>query len=131
MERIENLLELSRACPVKMTAEIIEGKWSTLIIRELLYGKKRYSELQRALHGISPKILSSRLKFLEERGLLTRKAFATIPPTTEYALTPLGEKMKDVLLAMAIFGKELYDEAIYNDAAYAKNYDRENHLRRV
>lgn len=107
MERIEHLVEHSRACPVKMTAEIIEGKWSTLIIRELLYGKKRYSQLQKALQGISPKILSSRLKLLEERGLLTRKAFATIPPTTEYELTPLGEKMKDVLLAMAIFGNQL------------------------
>ncbi len=91
-------------CPVKKTAELIEGKWTTLVIRELLPGKKRYSEIQRALIGISPKVLTTRLRSLEAKGLISRKVFATVPPTTEYKLTRLGEKLKVVLNAMAEFG---------------------------
>ncbi len=94
-------------CPVKKTAGVIEGKWTTLVIRELLPGKKRYSEIQRALEGISPKVLTSRLRLLEERKLVTRTVYATVPPTTEYELTKLGNKLKGVLNAMAEFGQEL------------------------
>ena len=94
-------------CPVKITSEVLEGKWTTLVIRELLPGKKRYSEIQRALTGISPKVLTTRLRFLEERKLITRKVFATVPPTTEYELTTIGKKLEHVLNAMADFGLEL------------------------
>lgn len=94
-------------CPIKKAAEIIEGKWTTLIIRELLVGKKRYSEIHKALTGISPKVLAARLRMLEERELVTRTVFPTIPPTTEYELTNLGRKLEDVLKAMAVFGNEL------------------------
>lgn len=94
-------------CPVKKTAEVIEGKWTTLVIRELLPGKKRYSEIQRALDGISPKVLTSRLRLLEERKLVSRTVYATVPPTTEYELTKLGNRLKGVLNAMAEFGQEL------------------------
>lgn len=94
-------------CPVKKTAEIIEGKWTTLVIRELLPNKKRYSEIQRALSGISPKVLTSRLRLLEHRGLLTRTIYPTVPPTTEYELTEIGRKLEAVLEAMANFGVEL------------------------
>jgi len=93
--------------PCKKTAEVIEGKWTTLVIRELLPGKKRYSEIQRALEGISPKVLTSRLRLLEERKLVTRTVYATVPPTTEYELTDIGNKLKVVLNAMAEFGQEL------------------------
>ena len=94
-------------CPIKKSAQIIEGKWTTLVIRELLPGKKRYSEIQKALTGISPKILTARLRQLEKQNLLTRTIFATIPPTTEYELTALGRKLEAVLMAMAQFGAEL------------------------
>jgi len=94
-------------CPIKRTAQIIEGKWTTLVIRELLPNKKRYSEIQRALPGISPKILTARLRLLEERRLVTRTAYPTVPPTTEYELTHLGMKLELLLLAMAQFGSEL------------------------
>ncbi|MDQ7050762.1 MAG: helix-turn-helix domain-containing protein [Enterobacterales bacterium] len=60
-------LDCGDECPVKLTADIIEGKWMTLVIRELLPSKKRYSEIQRALVGISPKVLTTRLRFLQEK----------------------------------------------------------------
>jgi DNA-binding HxlR family transcriptional regulator len=85
----------------------MEGRWTTLVIRELLPGKKRFSEIQRALTGISPKVLTARLRLLERRELLTRTVFATVPPTTEYELTPLGHRLEAVLDAMAEFGRQL------------------------
>lgn len=98
-------------CPVKRTATIIEGKWTTLVIRELIPGKKRYSEIQRALTGISPKVLADRLRHLEQWRLITRTVYPTIPPTTEYELTPLGHKLEGILEAMAQFGMELGSDA--------------------
>ena len=103
----ESKLDCTDECPVKLTANIIEGKWMTLVIRELLPRKKRFSEIQRALVGISPKVLTTRLRFLQERKIITRTVFPTIPPTTEYELTKLGRKLENVLNAMAEFGSHL------------------------
>ena len=94
-------------CPIKKTADVIEGRWTTLVIRELLPGKKRFSEIQKALTGISPKVLTARLRLLERRELLTRTVYPTVPPKTEYELTPLGRQLEAVLDAMATFGQQL------------------------
>lgn len=94
-------------CPVRRTAAIIEGRWTTLIVRDLISGKKRYSELQRGLPGISPRLLAARLRLLEANGLVRRTQFPTVPPTTEYALTPLGMELVEVIGAMAKFGARL------------------------
>jgi len=99
-------------CPVKRAAEVIDGKWTTLVVRELLPGKKRYSEIQRGLPGISPKLLVTRLRHLESRGLVTRTVFPTVPPTTEYELTELGRKLEGVLKAMSDFGMQLNRSAL-------------------
>ena len=94
-------------CPVRKTAQIIDGKWTTLIVRDLLPGKKRYYELLDSLHGISPKMLATRLRFLEERGIIAKEIFPTIPPKTEYRLTTLGKKLQQVIAAMGEFGARL------------------------
>lgn len=94
-------------CPVRKTAEIINGKWTTLIIRDLFAGKRRYSELLRSLEGISPKILSARLRLLERNGLLCRTVYPTIPPKTEYELTTLGSQLDQLIAAMKDFGQRL------------------------
>ena len=67
---------------------------TTLIVRDLLGGKKRYSELQRSLLGISPRLLAARLRLLEQNGLLTRTVYPTNPPTTDYQLTTLGYTLR-------------------------------------
>lgn len=95
------------ACPVQRTAKILDGKWTTLIVRDLIGGKKRYSELQRSLSGISPRLLAARLRLLEQHGMLTRTVYPTVPPTTEYELTSLGDGLRDVIVAMAKFGGNL------------------------
>lgn len=102
-------VDCSPECPVKLAADIVSGKWTTLIVRELLPGTRRYSQLQYALLGISPKILASRLKMLQSNGLVTRKVYPTIPPKTEYTLTKLGREMERIIVAMAEFGQLLPD----------------------
>lgn len=107
--RLEELTNDSceRECPVRKTAEIIDGKWTSLIIRDLLGGKKRFSELQRSLEGISPKMLSARMRFLEERGIVRKKIYPVVPPHTEYSLTQKGQGLVAVIEAMAAFGASL------------------------
>ncbi|HEY7982757.1 MAG TPA: helix-turn-helix domain-containing protein, partial [Ktedonobacterales bacterium] len=70
--------DLTDICPVERTAEIVSGKWTLLIIRDLATGTKRFSELERLLHGISPKTLSERLSTLEAEGVLHRRMYAEV-----------------------------------------------------
>lgn len=91
-------------CPVAKTAEIISGKWTLLIIRDLTTGTKRFSELERSLAGISPKTLSERLSSLEREGVLHRRTFAEVPPRVEYSLTEKGQALAQVIDAMRSYG---------------------------
>ncbi|WP_340161340.1 helix-turn-helix domain-containing protein [uncultured Hoeflea sp.] len=94
-------------CPVARASEILSGKWTTLIVRDLLSGKKRYSELQRSLLGISPRMLAARLSMLEQAGLITKRIYPTVPPKTEYERTEAGRRIEPVIAAMAAFGAGL------------------------
>lgn len=92
-------------CPVARTAEIISGKWTLLIIRDLASGVKRFNQLERSLHGISPKTLSERLRSLEEDGIINRQTFAEVPPRVEYSLTLKGRDLVHVIESMRSYGK--------------------------
>jgi DNA-binding HxlR family transcriptional regulator len=92
-------------CPVARTAEIVSGKWTLLIIRDLSSGVKRFNQLERSLHGISPKTLSERLRSLEEEGILSRQTFAEVPPRVEYSLTEKGHDLVDLIESMRSYGK--------------------------
>ena len=94
----------SLGCPVARTAEIIGNKWTPLIVRDLSRGRRRFSELERSLHGISPKTLSERLKRLEEAGVVDRCCFAEVPPRVEYSLTAKGHALLPVIESMRAFG---------------------------
>lgn len=98
-------------CPVARAHDILGGRWTTLIFRELLGGKRRYTALMLALPGISPRMLAERLKMLEAEGLVTRTQYPTVPPTTDYELTPLGAGMRPVIEAMAAFGAAVQAQA--------------------
>lgn len=111
MDPLQAGIDCTPDCPVKLSADILSGKWTTLIIRELLAGTRRYSQLQHALLGVSPKILASRLRMLQAEGLVTRKIYATVPPKTEYTLTALGNEAEKVIRAMAEFGVLLEQRA--------------------
>ncbi|HEU5199966.1 MAG TPA: helix-turn-helix domain-containing protein [Ktedonobacterales bacterium] len=92
-------------CPVARTAEIISGKWTLLIIRDLATGTKRFSQLERSLHGISPKTLSERLCSLEHEGIIKRQTFAEVPPKVEYTLTDKGQDLVALIDTMRSYGR--------------------------
>jgi DNA-binding HxlR family transcriptional regulator len=94
-------------CPVAKASDVLSGKWTTLIVRDLLSGVKRYSELQRSLAGISPRMLGARLAMLESAGLISKTIYPTVPPKTEYRLTDHGRQIEPVITAMAAFGATL------------------------
>lgn len=97
---------LNLGCPVARTADLIGNKWTPLIIRDLVKGEKRFSELERSLRGISPKTLSERLKKLEEAGVVNRTCFAEVPPRVEYTLTEKGFALLPVIESMRAYGNE-------------------------
>ena len=89
---------------MQKAAKVLDGKWTILLIRDLLGSPRRYSELKRSLAGISPRMLASRLRSLEKQGVVHRKVYPTVPPQTEYSLTDLGRRLYPVIGAMADFG---------------------------
>jgi DNA-binding HxlR family transcriptional regulator len=94
------------ACPVCATADIICGKWTILVIRDLADGNARFCELERSLLGISPRTLSLRLKALEEQGIVARRTFPEVPPRVEYSLTAKGRALAPLIEDMRRYGRE-------------------------
>ncbi len=99
------------SCPVETTLAAINGRWKVLVIHYLLDGIKRFGELHRALPGISHRTLAKQLRELEADRLIRRKVYREVPPKVEYSLTPLGESLKTVLIAMHEWG-EAYAQKI-------------------
>lgn len=91
-------------CPVTATLQAIGGKWKVLILWHLQGSAKRFSELHRAVSGISHKILTQELKELAAEGLISREVFPVVPPRVEYSLTELGLTLAPVLEAMKVWG---------------------------
>lgn len=91
-------------CPVAITLQIIGTRWKILIIKELLNGTKRFSELKRAVY-CSQKVLTSNLKELESDGIILRKVYAQIPPKVEYSLTASGQTLRQLVEDMAKWGE--------------------------
>jgi DNA-binding HxlR family transcriptional regulator len=106
MNKNEHQKEISTRpeCTVERTLEVIGGKWTTLILRDLLGGTKRFGELRQNLTGIPPKTLTERLRDLEQHGVLERVQHPTIPPKVEYTLTPKGMALGGIIEAMGQWG---------------------------
>jgi len=92
------------SCPVETTLRIIGGRWKVLVLHELLDGMHRFSELDRALPGISSRTLTRQLRELEAHGVIDRKVYREVPPRVEYRLTKLGKSLEGILLAMHEWG---------------------------
>jgi DNA-binding HxlR family transcriptional regulator len=93
------------SCPVSRAVEVLDGRWTILVVRDLLGGTRRFGELRESLVGISPKTLTDRLRSLEARGLVVRTMYPEIPPRVEYSLTPAGRSLEPVLTALADWGR--------------------------
>jgi DNA-binding HxlR family transcriptional regulator len=85
-------------CPVSCCAEIISGKWTLLVIRDLADGSRRFCELERSLEGISPRAL-------EEQGVVTRHTYPEVPPRVEYGLTEKGRALVPLIEDMRAYGR--------------------------
>ncbi|QIE59120.1 helix-turn-helix transcriptional regulator [Rasiella rasia] len=99
------------SCTTSIAMELIGGKWKSVILIYLVGGKKRYNELYKLISTITERTLSLQLKQLEKDGLITRKVYTKKPPLkVEYALTPFGESLEPVLIAIANWGKIVADK---------------------
>lgn len=93
------------ACPVETTLMLIGDKWKVLILRDLMPGTKRFGELKKSIGSVSQKVLTSQLRDMEEKGLISRKVYAEVPPRVEYSLTELGKSLSPILDAMREWGE--------------------------
>jgi DNA-binding HxlR family transcriptional regulator len=100
--------ELSRnACPaVREVLNRVGDKWSVLIVALLGNGPKRFSELRRAIEGISQRMLTLTLRGLERDGLISRSVEPTIPPRVDYELTPMGRTLLEPIMALAAWADQ-------------------------
>ncbi len=103
---------LSReACPhsvlaIKDALEALEGRWKLLIMISLSQGNKRFKQISKEVGGITDKMLSKELKALEVNQMITRTVYDTFPPTVEYAITPHGKSLDQVLEALYHWGQK-------------------------
>ncbi|MFT3700100.1 MAG: helix-turn-helix domain-containing protein [Kofleriaceae bacterium] len=99
---------------------LFKDKWSILILGTLRRGGRvRYNELQRRIVGISQRMLTLRLKTLEENGLVTRTVFASVPPRVDYELSPLGHSLGEPLRGLLHWSLAHRDEMAAARRAYA------------
>jgi DNA-binding HxlR family transcriptional regulator len=101
---MDGTLSYRQFCPVAMAAEIVCTRWTPLILRELVSGSTRFSDLHRGLPRISPTLLSKRLRQLEAAGVISRTASPN-SEAVEYRLTPAGEDLKTLVLDLGIWGQ--------------------------
>jgi DNA-binding HxlR family transcriptional regulator len=94
------------ACAIANSLDIVGDKWSLLVVRDLLHGKRTYGELARSPEGIPTNILADRLKRLEGAGIIVSTPYQQRPVRYAYALTPKGSALGDVLLAFVRWGKQ-------------------------
>ncbi len=92
-------------CPVANAARLLGDRWTLVILRDLVEGPKRFSELENTSEGISPRTLADRLRQMEGQGLVFRESFREIPPRVQYSLTSKGTASLPVVEALRSFGE--------------------------
>jgi DNA-binding HxlR family transcriptional regulator len=96
-------------CPIALSLEVIGERWTLLLIRDLLrFGPRRFRDFLDTQPGMTPAVLSSRLKLLEEHGVISRRSYSTHPPRDEYLLTPKGSALFPVITALRRWGADNY-----------------------
>jgi DNA-binding HxlR family transcriptional regulator len=114
IETVYNMPEL-KSCPIETTFRIIGKRWTVLIIREMLRGHKQFNRFMENIQGISPKVLTERLRELEHLGIVRRKIVSEYPVKVEYSLTDLGKGFEPVLLSAASFSMKYLPKTIFKD----------------
>jgi DNA-binding HxlR family transcriptional regulator len=104
-----------KSCPIEATFKIIGKKWAVLIIREMFRGTKQFNRFLENIEGITPKVLTERLRELEKFGIIKRKIVSEYPIKVEYELTDLGKAFEPVLLATGSFSMRYMPEVVFKD----------------
>src|SRR5919112_898026 len=114
IETVYNMPEL-KSCPIETTFKIIGKRWTVLIIREILRGHTQFNRFMENIEGITPKVLTERLRELESQGIIRRKIVSEYPVRIEYRLTDIGEGLEEVLLCAASFSMRYMPEVVFKD----------------
>jgi DNA-binding HxlR family transcriptional regulator len=111
-------------CAVAATADLIGSKWTSLIVHDLSEGPRRFTQLEHACPGISPRTLSERLHMLEGAGIVERHSYPESPPRVEYHLTDKGLALLPIIEAMRSFGHDWLIEEHDHDHTFPVGSDR-------
>jgi DNA-binding HxlR family transcriptional regulator len=114
LESVYNMPEL-KSCPIETTFKIIGKRWTVLIIREILRGNAQFNRFMENITGISPKVLTERLRELEQFGIIKRRIVSDYPVRVEYSLTDLGRGLEPVLLSAASFSMKHMPRTVFKD----------------
>jgi DNA-binding HxlR family transcriptional regulator len=114
LETVYNSPEL-KSCPIEATFKIIGKKWAVLIIREMFRGTTQFNRFLENIEGITPKVLTERLRELEKLGIIKRRIVSEYPVRVEYGLTELGKEFEPVLLAAGSFSMRYLPEVVFKD----------------
>jgi len=114
IETIYNSPEL-KSCPIEATFKIIGKKWAVLIVREMFRGTRQFNRFLENIDGITPKVLTERLRELEKLGIINRRVVSEYPIRVEYGLTDLGKAFEPVLLAAGAFSMRYMPEVVFKD----------------
>jgi DNA-binding HxlR family transcriptional regulator len=97
----------SLECPVARTLDIIGDRWAILILRDLfLHKTRRFQDFETTLPGLTPSVLSARIKDLESNSVISSRNYADHPPRLEYFLTPKGRELRPILRALRKWGEK-------------------------
>jgi DNA-binding HxlR family transcriptional regulator len=114
IETIYNSPEL-KSCPIETTFKIIGKKWTVIIIREMFRGTTQFNRFLENIDGITPKVLTERLRELQKFGIVRRRIVSEYPIRVEYEMTDLGKEFEPVLLAAASFSMRNMPKIIFKD----------------
>ena len=114
IEIVYNSHEL-RSCPIEATFRIIGKKWTVLIIREMLRGTTQFNRFVENIEGITPKVLTERLREMQKLGIVRRRIVSEYPIRVEYEMTDLGKEFEPVLLAAASFSMKNMPKVVFKD----------------
>ncbi|HEX2231490.1 MAG TPA: helix-turn-helix domain-containing protein, partial [Nitrososphaeraceae archaeon] len=114
IEIVYNSPEL-KSCPIETTFKIIGKKWAVLIIREMFRGTTQFNRFLENIEGITPKVLTERLRELQKFGIVRRRIVSEYPIRIEYEMTDIGKEFEPVLLAAASFSMKNMPKIVFKD----------------
>ncbi|GCE50100.1 winged helix-turn-helix transcriptional regulator [Thermosporothrix hazakensis] len=112
-------------CPSRQVLDLIADKWTALVFALLEKRPTRFNEMQRAIEGVSHKMLTQTLRNLEQRGIIERKVTSTVPPAVEYSLSPLGTTLIPLMRALRQWAEEHMEEVEQARQSYQEKAGKE------